>query len=378
MNAPEPNAEERIALSHPPAEAPFDPVRFLAEESERRERSRLERTPEAESAPSPIAAPVVEPSSPIEGVRFEGVEIELEAEPRDLPSVASQRSVGSMGSAKESEPPAQPEREWVSFVNPPEGSAPPATIEVAPTGVSPVDIASVEVSPVANGPSGDATPSRTTAEYELAITALRRRGRIRLPVTGESMAPVLVPGDEIEVVSRPARDLELGDIVLFAARDPRGRLVGLVVHRLLLDRPEGLIARGDGARSVDPIWPRDSVLGLVEKRVRRGVVTELSPRRNPIGLGVRRLAWNVRTGWLDSLKSRVGMRRKSRRRGGPRHTVGSAMRSPSMAASRSALDAPRVEVRATAPHGRIERPRRERRPVGGVWRKMRRKLRGRG
>ncbi len=153
----------------------------------------------------------------------------------------------------------------------------------------------------------------TAPELELAVEALRRTGRMRLPVTGASMAPVLVPGDEIEVVSCRARDLHLGDIVLFAARDTRGELAGLVVHRLLLDREEGLIARGDGASTVDPIWSRDSVLGVVETRVRGGLELKLSPRRGSFARRVLAVGWRVRTGTLGSIGRRVfGKRRPTR------------------------------------------------------------------
>ena len=130
---------------------------------------------------------------------------------------------------------------------------------------------------------------------------------------------MLVPGDEIEVVSCHARDLHLGDIVLFAARDASGALAGLVVHRLLLDREEGLIARGDGATSVDPIWSRDSVLGVVTTRFRNGIEFRLAPRRRTLGGRVRALGWELRTGVLGAAKRRViggGSRKSSRSRGG--------------------------------------------------------------
>ena len=160
-------------------------------------------------------------------------------------------------------------------------------------------------------PSGSGVP--TPAELQLAVDTLRRTGRLELPVTGESMAPVLVPGDQIQVVSRSPDDIRPGDVVLFAARNDRGELAGLVVHRVLLDRNGGWIARGDGAKSVDPLWTRDSVLGVVERRLRDGLESTISPRRQTLGERARTMGWRVRTGLFGGTIFRAWRERRAKR-----------------------------------------------------------------
>jgi len=111
-------------------------------------------------------------------------------------------------------------------------------------------------------------------EIALLESALERAGKICLPVQGRSMAPLLLPGDRIEVV--PCRqDLLPGDVILLGTTPP-------VVHRYLYPDPAGgLIARGDGARSHDFPWSPELVIGRVVTRIRRGKVLRLDrgPRR---------------------------------------------------------------------------------------------------
>ena len=165
--------------------------------------------------------------------------------------------------------------------------------------------------PGAHGSFSTSMPS--SAELQLAVDTLRRTGELQLPVTGESMAPVLVPGDQIQVIAKDPRDIRPGDVVLFAARNDRGELAGLVVHRVLLDRNGGWIARGDGAKSVDPLWTQDSVLGVVERRIRDGEEVTISPRRQSFTARARTAGWRVKSrlwgggifrSWLDRRRSR--------------------------------------------------------------------------
>ena len=78
------------------------------------------------------------------------------------------------------------------------------------------------------------------------MRTLESGGVLNFQISGESMTPVLRPGDRIEVIRCRVEDLVPGDVVL---------LSGLVVHRFLYRTPQGLVVRGDGALSADPFRP---------------------------------------------------------------------------------------------------------------------------
>ena len=88
----------------------------------------------------------------------------------------------------------------------------------------------------------------------------------RLTVSGRSMAPVLMPGDEIvaERIS-DAREAGLGDLVVV---DLPG--AGLVVHRLLWRGRESVRTRGDATGRMDPPVARERVMGRVVEATRAG------------------------------------------------------------------------------------------------------------
>ena len=96
-----------------------------------------------------------------------------------------------------------------------------------------------------------------------ALEALRdvpAGARISIRVSGSSMAPALLDGDEI-VVARSRRDggdALLGDLVVL---DLPG--AGLVVHRLLWRGRSVVRTSGDATRRMDAPAPRESLLGRV-------------------------------------------------------------------------------------------------------------------
>jgi len=114
-----------------------------------------------------------------------------------------------------------------------------------------------------------------------------------------SMAPLLLPGDEIEIESPGLGGPRSGEVILLAPRDRSGAVRGLVVHRLLRRTRRGLLVRGDGARSADPLWPEECAIAVVRARWRDGVRTEIAPgtgRRAPWrGLLAGRLPAPLRT-----------------------------------------------------------------------------------
>jgi hypothetical protein len=107
-------------------------------------------------------------------------------------------------------------------------------------------------------------------------------GALHLWISGWSMAPLLLPGDRIEVRPCRAEDLRPGDLALLEGPSP-------VVHRYLFREGEGLVAKGDGAPSTDPPWPPAKVLGRAVKRLRGARPLPLD-RGWPLWKG-RAIAW---------------------------------------------------------------------------------------
>ena len=100
------------------------------------------------------------------------------------------------------------------------------------------------------------------------ITALEHSGRVTVRVTGNSMRPLLRPGDHIEAIPARPEGPAPGDIVLLGTSPP-------VVHRFLTRSPRGLVTRGDAASSYDFPWHESQVLGHVVIRVRGERITRL-------------------------------------------------------------------------------------------------------
>ena len=91
---------------------------------------------------------------------------------------------------------------------------------------------------------------------DLAVEALRRTGRLRLQVRGESMLPALWPGDVAEIADCSLNDLRHGEVVL-ASQEGR-----FYLHRFLSRRdPDGFLTRGDSMPHPDPVFPAEALLG---------------------------------------------------------------------------------------------------------------------
>src|SRR5208337_571164 len=117
----------------------------------------------------------------------------------------------------------------------------------------------------------DASAARSSWSAErsaLAADVLRRGGRLRLRVHGESMLPALWPGDVVEIASCSLEDVRPGEIVL-ARREGR-----LFLHRLVRrclvapGTPNGFLLRGDSMPGSDPQFPPEALLGRLVRRVR--------------------------------------------------------------------------------------------------------------
>ena len=99
------------------------------------------------------------------------------------------------------------------------------------------------------------------AKCELAETALRNFGSLRLQANGFSMLPSVRPGDLLLIHRSEIGDIALGDIVLYAREGK------LVVHRVIarMAGPEGtrLITKGDALPSEDSAVSATELLGKV-------------------------------------------------------------------------------------------------------------------
>lgn len=98
---------------------------------------------------------------------------------------------------------------------------------------------------------------------------------LRFRVTSDSMAPLLLPGDEVMVAAAPPETLRPGDLVVAATP---GRAF-FVVHRLVALHREGdgfwLVTRGDRSSTPDPAWPAEAIVGRVVAVVRAGQTLDL-------------------------------------------------------------------------------------------------------
>ena len=99
----------------------------------------------------------------------------------------------------------------------------------------------------------------------LAAESLRRRGRLRLQVRGESMLPSVWPGDTVEIADCQLEDLRPGEIVL-GLREDR-----FFLHRFLSHRGDGgYLLRGDSMPAPDPVFASGTFQGRLVHLVRAG------------------------------------------------------------------------------------------------------------
>ncbi len=105
--------------------------------------------------------------------------------------------------------------------------------------------------------SRDRRPYRMPAARDLARMGLRSGGSVRLRVSGDSMLPLLRPGDAVRLQPAEPASLRRGQLVVLAIDGH------LLTHRLLWQGPEGLVAKGDNREALDPPASPDSLVGRV-------------------------------------------------------------------------------------------------------------------
>jgi hypothetical protein len=128
--------------------------------------------------------------------------------------------------------------------------------------------------------------SRTT--LKLAAQGLQQGERLRLRVSGASMAPLLRPGETVVAAACQPEEFQVGDLVLIR------RGADLVTHRLIGREVQGWITKGDGSPWADPPAAADCLLG-------RAVALESADRRIPFDtrawMDRSRLAGRI--GWAE-------------------------------------------------------------------------------
>jgi hypothetical protein len=140
----------------------------------------------------------------------------------------------------------------------------------------------------------------------LAADALRRGGRLRMQVRGESMLPSVWPGDTVEIADCELEQIHPGEIVL-ALREDR-----LFLHRFLAHHgQEGFLLRGDSMAGPDPIFPSTAFHGKLIQIVRAGRAISIPAPLRP---------WSRALGLLlcySGIIRRLALRRHSRRTSQP-------------------------------------------------------------
>ncbi len=139
------------------------------------------------------------------------------------------------------------------------------------------------------------------AALDISSSSLKIGEEMRFRVNGQSMKPLLRPGDFVIARVVPLSELSRGDLIVVR------READLVTHRLVAVDAEGWHTKGDGTRYADPPVPARSIIGLVVA-IERGdsSVSVQTGRWQTIN---RILGW---IGWLESGVYRVGKRLKIR------------------------------------------------------------------
>lgn len=122
-------------------------------------------------------------------------------------------------------------------------------------------------------------------DYSQAAETLARGQSVLLHARGFSMHPIIPDGTPVLVMPlAKARRLKVGDIVL-------ARLFkALVLHRIVEEKAEGYVLKGDWNPAFDGVVPLTDILGLAQVAWRKGQRTPLDsflPRT--LGLAICRL-----------------------------------------------------------------------------------------
>lgn len=122
--------------------------------------------------------------------------------------------------------------------------------------------------------------------YQRIAAGLAAGNELRLRVDGDSMTPLIRPGDVVIVKPAALHQLACGDVV--TVRRPSGDIVS---HRIIIRSDTALVTKGDNMRRPDPVWHAGDVLGRVVIIERGDTRIDLrSPRLQVVGWLVSRLS----------------------------------------------------------------------------------------
>ena len=95
---------------------------------------------------------------------------------------------------------------------------------------------------------------------------------IRLPVTGNSMAPLLKDRDILEISIDYRGKLARGDIVVRGTNE-------LITHRVVATRRHHVYTKGDARYWIDPARGREDIVGKVKQIERNGLIADMEAGR---------------------------------------------------------------------------------------------------
>ena len=144
-------------------------------------------------------------------------------------------------------------------------------------------------------------PLSNQGQLELLRAMMTRGLPLRMPVRGSSMAPRIRDEDVVTVVPLERQDPTVGQVIAFVT--PLGG--HLALHRVVAQRAEGWVLRGDNCHETDGVVARGAMLGRVARVERDGRDVEFGEGR--VGVAI---AWLGRTGLPLGLRS---LRRAPRR-----------------------------------------------------------------
>lgn len=158
--------------------------------------------------------------------------------------------------------------------------------------------------------------------FQQAIAGLNQLNQrldfIRLPVTGNSMTPMLKDRDILEVGIDHLSKLVPGDIVVRGKHE-------LITHRVIATKHQRVYTKGDARYWIDLMQGRDDILGKVIRIERNGLIADMESTRwrvanrlvGLIGWMQVYLVWseqldgrskNGRRGWLHRLSFWISKR----------------------------------------------------------------------
>ena len=133
--------------------------------------------------------------------------------------------------------------------------------------------------------AGEIQSSGPSDFIELLRATLNEGRLFRFRAKGFSMSPFIRDNDVITLAPLGNTSPRVGDIVAFVSPSTHG----LMVHRVMAERNDSYLIRGDHASTSDGLIPNINILGRVTRieREGKGLLLGLGPERFLIAFAVR-------------------------------------------------------------------------------------------